>query len=252
MPRVARKDINSKYIHVIVQGINKEKIFEKDIYVRKYLKQIKSKNIECDNIKILAYCIMNNHAHFLIFAQEIKELSKFMQKVNCSYSNFYNKINNRVGFVFRNRYYTQEILDQYQLYTCLKYIHNNPVKAGITKYPKDYNYSSYLEFLQEAKIINKDSYKLLFGECEDYKKIFLSIHNNDDYEYKIFDIKDESFEDFYKRFEQENKIKICEIKNNKGILEKFVKESRDRTEVKIEELAEKIGVSKSLIGRLLK
>lgn len=129
MPRKARKNMNSNYFHVIVQGMNKEAIFNKELYIRKYLKELKLKSQEYDNIKILAYCMMNNHAHLLIFTKEIESLSKFMQRINNSYSNFYNKINNRVGFVFRDRYYTQEILDQRQLYTCLRYIHNNPVKA---------------------------------------------------------------------------------------------------------------------------
>lgn len=253
MPRKARKNMNSEYFHVIVQGMNREKIFKKELYIRKYLKEIKLKSEECDNIKILAYCMMNNHAHFLIFTKEIKDLSKFMQKVNNSYSNFYNKVNNRVGFVFRDRYYTQEILDQRQLYTCLRYIHNNPVKANITRYAEEYRYSSYKEFLYGARIINKEAFKLLFGNNENYRDLFLSIHSiEDDKEVKIIDIKDEPFDEFIKKFQIQHNIKICETKNNRGILEKFVKESREKTEVKIEELAKVVGVSKSLIGRIAK
>ena len=51
---------------------------------------------------------------------------------------------------------------------------------------------------------------------------------------------------------RERDIKICELKQNRGLLEKFVKESREKTEVKIEELAEIIGISKSSIGRISK
>lgn len=253
MPRKARKNMNSNYFHVIVQGMNKEAIFNKELYIRKYLKELKLKSQEYDNIKILAYCMMNNHAHLLIFTKEIESLSKFMQRINNSYSNFYNKINNRVGFVFRDRYYTQEILDQRQLYTCLRYIHNNPVKANIIKEAKEYKYSSYTEFLYGAKIISKEAFEILFGKNNNYVELFLLIHERDDNnEEKIIDVKDESFDEFIRYFENKYNIKLCEIKDNRGILEQFVKMSRDRTEVKIEELAKVIGVSKSVIGRISK
>lgn len=253
MPRKARKNMNSNYFHVIVQGMNKEAIFNKELYIRKYLKELKLKSQEYDNIKILAYCMMNNHAHFLIFTKEIESLSKFMQRINSSYSNFYNKINNRAGFVFRDRYYTQEILDQRQLYTCLRYIHNNPVKANIIKGAKEYKYSSYTEFLYGAKIISKEAFEILFGKNNNYVELFLLIHERDDNnEENIIDVKDESFDEFIRYFENKYNIKLCEIKDNRGILEQFVKMSRDRTEVKIEELAKVIGVSKSVIGRISK
>lgn len=253
MPRKARKQIESNYIHVIVQGINRETIFYDELHTRKYLKEIRLKKEDYDNIKILAYCMMNNHAHFLIYTKDIKDLSKFMQRVNNAYSNFYNKYNNRVGFVFRDRFYTQEIYNQHQLYICLKYIHNNPVKANIIKEMGKYKYSSYNEFLYGPKIIDKEAVSIIFGNCNDYKKIFISIHNMEDSgEFKIKDIKEESFENFIQKFQIQHNIKVCELKDNRGILEKFIKESREKTDVKIEELAKMIDVSKSLIGKILK
>lgn len=84
-------------------------------------------------------------------------------------------------------------------------------------------------------------------------ELFLLIHERDDNnEEKIIDVKDESFDEFIRYFENKYNIKLCEIKDNRGILEQFVKMSRDRTEVKIEELAKVIGVSKSVIGRISK
>ena len=78
MPRIARKDSKSSFYHVMVQGINKEYIFDTDFNIKKYIELIVSK-IYRSNIEILAYCIMNNHAHFLIYCEKIEELSKFMQ-----------------------------------------------------------------------------------------------------------------------------------------------------------------------------
>ena len=89
MPRNARKDIGSNYVH----------------------------------------CIMDNHAHFLIYYTKLEELSELMRKVNTTYAMKYNKINKRKGFVFRDRFFTQPILNEMQLYNCLVYIHKNPINA---------------------------------------------------------------------------------------------------------------------------
>ena len=108
MSHISRSQSNSKIQHVIVQGINKEYIFGEEKYIKRYKELIYNKLFN-RYLTILAYCIMSNHAHFLIYREKMEELSKFMQKLNTAYAMYYNKTKNRVGFVFRNRYYSQEI-----------------------------------------------------------------------------------------------------------------------------------------------
>ena len=100
-------------------------------------------------IKIISYCIMNNHAHMLIETEKISELSKYMQRLNTKYAMYYNKKYNRVGYVFRDRYKAEGIYSEEQLYNCIRYIYNNPVKAGICFKAEDYPYSNY-------KIVDKE------------------------------------------------------------------------------------------------
>ena len=126
----------------MVQGINKENIFYQEIYIKKYLKFLKE-NQEKNNIKTIAYCIMKNHAHLLIKATKIQELSNFMHKINGNYARYYNYMENRVGYVFRDRFKSQPIMSEKQLYNCIRYIHLNPVKAKIVENPEQYKYSSY-------------------------------------------------------------------------------------------------------------
>ena len=77
MPRIPRKYSQSNFYHIMVQGINKEYIFNTEQNMKKYQKLIKKK-LENSNITILAYCIMNNHAHFLIYSENVSNLSKYM------------------------------------------------------------------------------------------------------------------------------------------------------------------------------
>lgn len=105
MPRQPRNNIKTYYFHVMTQGINKEYIFNNDIDTKYYIKIMYEQKEDLD-IKIISYCIMNNHAHILICTKDVADLSKYMQKVNTRYAVYYNKKYNRVGYVFRDRYNT--------------------------------------------------------------------------------------------------------------------------------------------------
>lgn len=190
---------------------------------------------------------MNNHAHFLIHSEKSEYLGKYMQRLNTSYSQYYNKALKRVGYVFRNRYYSQDILNEKQLYNCLAYIHNNPVKAKIVKEANEYKYSSYNEFMGEYQIITETSIKLLFGGAKNYVDFFKNLHNriNED---GFIEVKEKEFTEFVKEIEQKNNKRIKEIIKNKEIMKKIILEARKQTNVTLKELAELFDVSKSTIA----
>lgn len=75
MPRFPRNYMNTSYFHVMTQGINKNYIFDKAEDIKYYIKSMYELKDE-HKLKIIAYCIMNNHAHLLIQTEAIKELSK--------------------------------------------------------------------------------------------------------------------------------------------------------------------------------
>lgn len=78
---IARKEYNASFFHIMVQGVNKEYIFDNRIYLSVYENIIKRK-LRKYNVNIIAYCIMSNHAHILINIDKIKEMSKYMHDVN--------------------------------------------------------------------------------------------------------------------------------------------------------------------------
>lgn len=253
MPRKARSNQISGYYHVMSQGINKEYIFQKKSYIEKYKELMLEKSKDLD-ISILSYCIMNNHVHILINANKISNLSKYMQRLNTTYSNFYNKINKRVGYVFRDRFLSQEILSEKQLFCCIRYIHYNPVKAGIVKFVSDYQHSSYNEFIGERYIINDNCIKIVFNDLDTYQETFRKLHNIDreSYDEDFIDIKDKEIEEYIKYVENKYKLQANQIKTNKELLEKIIKTARRTTSTTVRELAEILEVSKSTISSYAK
>ena len=200
MPRIARKDIGTSFFHVLVQGINKSYIFNNKEEIVTYL-DIINRYKEKNEVKIEAYCIMNNHAHLLIKTDEIRELSSFMHVVNTTYAIYYNKKYKRVGYVFRDRYRAEGIYTERQLYYCIEYIHNNPVKAGICKTQKEYEFSSAKEKRESRE---KD---------EKINMNFLEIEED----------KEKNIEEIIKNFLKEEKIKEDELIKNKEKLIELLK-----------------------------
>ena len=144
MPRIPRMYLKTEFFHVITQGINKSYIFNSEKEIKFYIKRMYQLQKEC-NVKVISYCIMNNHAHILIKASEINNMSNYMHRLNTTYACYYNKIHKRVGYVFRDRFKSEGIYSENQLYNCIKYIYDNPVKAGICDRPELYKFSNYKE-----------------------------------------------------------------------------------------------------------
>lgn len=201
MPRIARKNLTGNIFHVITQGINKENIFFKSEFKNR-LKTIIKEEIKNYKIGILAYCIMDNHTHILLKVQKINDLSEFMHNVNCRYARYYNKICNRVGYVFRDRYYVKTIRNHQHLLACFTYIHKNPINAKIVKKEEEYLFSSYNEYCKDRFLINNNAIKYMFETTDKklYLNQFYSIHKYF-YEEKIMDIED--------NFDYERLIKKC-------------------------------------------
>ena len=196
MPRFPRNYLKTSFFHVMSQGINKNFIFEDSIDIKFYIKnmyEIKDKY----NVKIIAYCIMNNHVHMLLETAGVENLCKYMQCLNTRFGQYYNKKYKRVGYVFRDRYKAEGIYSEKQLYNCIKYIYDNPVKAEICKKPEEYEFSNY------KKIDFIDDEEYAFIDVEEDKEIIC--------------------EKLVKEFLNKKKMKMEEVRENKAELKKLIK-----------------------------
>ncbi len=176
MPTRRRRESKTEIYHVIVKGINKEKIFNQQ-REKIYFKQIILKYLEIINIEIYCYCIMSNHAHFIIRA-EIHDLSKFMAFILSEYASYYNYKHHRNGHVFQNRFASECIENERYFWSCLRYIHLNPVKAGMVKTSTRYRYSSMSEYaLEETVLVHEKAISLYKSAFRDFQE-FIVFHKS--------------------------------------------------------------------------
>jgi len=89
---------------------------------------------------------MNTHVHLLL--QESEEIGVSIKRITVSYVQWFNRKYNRVGHLFQNRYKSEPIEDERYLMAVLRYIHQNPIKAGMVKEAAKYSWSSYNEYLE--------------------------------------------------------------------------------------------------------
>lgn len=237
MPRKSRKTFNSNYFHVIVQGIEKKYIFEEEKMKAKYVKKLIEKE-KVANLKVMAYCIMDNHAHILIYVENIENLSKYMQCVNISFARYYNKTKNRVGYVFRNRFKSIPIINEKHLYNCLAYIHLNPVYAKMCAKPELYRFSSYNDYIKFKGFVNKETLDLLNYEKNSYLRNFKFLHylyvDGEEYEEKI------AKEDIIQQYIDENGIKDIIFQSEK--VKKMIIDLKKKR-ISFSEIAKFLGVS---------
>ncbi len=125
----------------MLRGTNRQEIFHEDednIRLLETLDRYREKN----KVKVYGWCLMGNHAHLLI-EEGNEDLSITIKRINISYAWFYNWKYNTIGHLFQDRYRSENIEDNQYIMTVLRYIHQNPVKAGIVKKAGEWKWSSY-------------------------------------------------------------------------------------------------------------
>lgn len=248
MPRTPRKNMkDSSFFHIMVQGINKEYIFNTKDNKTRYCDLIYKNNEE---IIIIAYCIMDNHAHILIYTKDILNIKEWMKRTNTSYARYYNEQNNRVGYVFRDRYKLQNIKNIEHLYLCIKYIHNNPVKSGICKEMQDYNFSSYVN------LYNADLVQLNIAVEQIIKKGLMQLQDKSTDKFELIEDKDINKDTFCQNIIEEflinNNIELKELKNAKELLVNLTQKLKIENDISYRTIEENLKISREKLRKLMK
>ena len=201
-------------------------------------------------VKIYAYCIMSNHVHILL-KSDFKILSIFMRELNSIYATYYNCKYAQSGHVFQGRFFSGTVETEGYLFSCIRYIHNNPVKAYMVSSILDYPFSSAEEYMRTMDDSEKKTKGCISGEVFSLlkqrfrnKREFLDFHDLFDNQ-EFIDIKEEKEEYDFLRVKQqleiytnENNIKSFKLLNsipymrNRAV--EFCKNETGLPELKIE------------------
>lgn len=154
MSRLARRISETGLYHIIFLGINKQNIFNEDADYDK-LKEILRRVKNEMEYELYAYCLMSNHVHLFLKEKNPGDISKIMSKILSHYATWFNKKYDRSGALFSNRYKSEPVEDDRYLVALMRYIHQNPVKAGMVKSANSYQHSSYNEYaLEREDLVN--------------------------------------------------------------------------------------------------
>jgi len=103
------------------------------------------------NVQIICYCIMPTHFHLILRQQKDGGISTFLGNLQNSYARYFNLKYKRKGPLWESRFKNILIQTDEQLIHLTRYIHLNPVTANLVERPQDWRFSSYNEYLQQAK-----------------------------------------------------------------------------------------------------
>lgn len=141
MPRQARNKGEFSIYHVIQRGNEKKSIFLSDEDRSRFLKVLVNMKKKY-NFLLYAYCLMDNHVHLMI-DDNGNDISNIVKSINISYAQYFNRIYSRCGHLFQDRFKSEMVNNDVYLFELSRYIHNNPVRAGIVKRPHEYLWSSF-------------------------------------------------------------------------------------------------------------
>lgn len=134
-------------LHCYNRGVDKQQIFFGHEFYGLFLSLIESFHSR-DELRILAYCLMPNHFHFLFRQLRAFAISVFMEKVCGEYAKTVNQVRQRVGHLFQRRYGVKWVWRDSDVPLLVNYLHQNPVKGGLVKLPQEWDYSSCREYMK--------------------------------------------------------------------------------------------------------
>ena len=167
MSRIARRLAGSGFYHVVIRGNGRRILFEKDEDKEFYLKLLERYGQQYE-IEYLAWCLMENHVHLLI-CDATNSMGKAMHDISGLYASYYNRRHEHVGGVYQGRYSSRPIETDNDLLNVVRYIHQNPLKARLTK-TLDYPWSSYDDYLRGGVLTSTKRVLELLGGVDGFRE----------------------------------------------------------------------------------
>lgn len=159
--------------HVMVRGNQRQKTFRTERDYRAYLERV-ARYGKSYGVKLYAYCLMPNHVHLLLETSHVP-LSRFMQGVQQSYTQYFNRVHHKVGHLFQGRYKAIICEKEEYLLELVRYIHLNPVRSKLVWRPEEYPYSGHGIYLagKGTEVMEPGLVLKLLGGPKGYRRFVL-------------------------------------------------------------------------------
>jgi len=149
MKRIRLRDLRKGAIYHVVATANRSELIFKNNAMKKLFLTFLIKANKKFGFSLGGFCIMGNHVHLIIRPNDAVKysLSKTMQWLLGNFSKAWNKIHRLKGHLWRARFFSRVIENKTDLRNVLKYLNENPVKAGLVKRAEDWEYSGLRHFM---------------------------------------------------------------------------------------------------------
>lgn len=250
MPRQPRQRSETGIYHVILKGIDGRNIFIEEGDRKKFLTQLFNAKGE-GRFALLAYCLMDNHIHLLI--EENEDIGTCMKRITVGYVRWHNFQYGRTGHLFQNRYLSEPVETDNYLMAVARYIHQNPVKAGMVEMADKYTWSSYRKYMEkyDGKQTDLDTGRIMgyFGSKQKFEKFM-----NEQREDKFLECRtasiltdDELMAIIQQKYEAAKPFQKLATEERKQLIRKLY----ENETTSIRQLARVLGISKWLVEQAL-
>ncbi|MBM7610048.1 REP element-mobilizing transposase RayT [Lysinibacillus composti] len=252
MPREARKQSSTGIYHVIMRGINKQTIFEDEEDKGRFL-EILNKYKLAGKYRVFGYCLMDNHIHLLLREAD-EALSTAIKRICSSYVYWYNMKYERCGHLFQERFKSENVETAAYFLTVLRYIHQNPLRAGLVKNVFESKWTSVNEYIHKSDIVDIDIGLKLFSPNRKKARSFYIEHMKiwtDDQCLDVDLIAKKTDQEVREYLYKLGVVNISHLQQlDKPTRNKILAAVKSLEGVSIRQLSRITGISKSVIGRL--
>ena len=161
MSRTPRKKSSTGIYHVMLRGADRRIIFSDDEDCNRFLETMKRAKKE-SGFRLYVWCLMGNHVHLLL-KEEKEPLEIVFKRIGSAYVYYYNWKYELHGHLFQDRFKSEAVEDDAYFLDVLRYICQNPVKAGLCEKPFDYPWLGCSGISEEKELLDS------FGELTDLK-----------------------------------------------------------------------------------
>ena len=143
MGRVRRVDVGGRVYHALNRANFRSRLFKKEEHYRDFLILVEE-SLEFVPMRILAYCLMPNHWHMVLYPRADGDLSRFLQRITLTHTQRYHAKTRTVGYghIYQGRYKSLPVEEDGHFLTLVRYVERNAQRAGLVKRAEEWRWSS--------------------------------------------------------------------------------------------------------------